>query len=662
MDIHTLAASPRPLHAATGLAITLALALTGPLACATGATESETSRETDSSPGAVTFTSGFTSAPATAATSDAGTMGGTAGDGDGDGDGDDDDDDDDSVARCGNGAVEPGEACDGGDLGGKTCESEGFGGGGLTCTPDCTLDTSNCVDCGNGVVDDGEECDGADLGASESCADLGLGNADEALTCTPGCMYDFSECSGCGDGVVTPPEQCEPAGEFLDKADLDGKTCAILGYDDGLLDCNQGCTFNTDSCYVCGDAVQQGQEECDGADFDDLGCADFPSMIGDPFNAGSLSCNDGCKIDTSNCSLCGDAEITGAEACDTQYLGGETCITQGFDGGQLDCASDCSSFDVSACTDCGDGVIEGAEQCDFNNLNGETCVSMGFPGGGALGCTLDCVFDTSQCADNFCGDGLVNGSDDCDCGDQGQDCSAPQLDGETCQSQGFDGGELACNSPNNCSFNTSGCYTCGDGNIDPGEACDGGNLGGETCISLGFSGGGSLSCDNSCELDTSQCVQTPNPLTVCVSPNLAIALDGPQDPSVINVGDAGTVTDVNVYIDCLHTWPGDLGFTLTHAGQSSVIIDQPGVPDSLFGCSTDNIDATLDDEGSSPVEDECAGVAPGIGSPPNFTPNNALSNFDGTSMQGSWELDIEDFYPLGDDGTLLEWCVEISWQ
>ncbi len=45
---------------------------------------------------------------------------------------------------CGNNLLEPGEACDGSDLGGKTCQSLGYSGGTLTCKPDCTLNTSNC--------------------------------------------------------------------------------------------------------------------------------------------------------------------------------------------------------------------------------------------------------------------------------------------------------------------------------------------------------------------------------------------------------------------------------------------------------------------------------------------------------------------------------------
>ena len=46
--------------------------------------------------------------------------------------------------ECGNSITEEGEACDGGDLGGMTCESLGYDGGTLGCADDCTYDESGC--------------------------------------------------------------------------------------------------------------------------------------------------------------------------------------------------------------------------------------------------------------------------------------------------------------------------------------------------------------------------------------------------------------------------------------------------------------------------------------------------------------------------------------
>lgn len=47
-------------------------------------------------------------------------------------------------------------------------------------------------------------------------------------------------------------------------------------------------------------------------------------------------------------------------------------------------------------------------------------------------------------------------------------------------------------------------YVCGDGFIDPGESCDGSSLNGQTCASQGYDRG-TLACSSSCAFDTSAC-------------------------------------------------------------------------------------------------------------------------------------------------------------
>ena len=49
------------------------------------------------------------------------------------------------IGKCGNNIVEEGEVCDGIDLGGETCVSQGYESGTLACLPDCSgYDTSGC--------------------------------------------------------------------------------------------------------------------------------------------------------------------------------------------------------------------------------------------------------------------------------------------------------------------------------------------------------------------------------------------------------------------------------------------------------------------------------------------------------------------------------------
>ncbi len=198
----------------------------------------------------------------------------------------------------------------------------------------------------------------------------------------------------CGDSIIDPGEDCEGT-------DLRGETCESLGLGEGTLGCNANCTFDTSGCELgsmCGNNVREGDEVCDGDDLD-----------------------------------------------------GETCLTQGFYAGTLGCSDDCMDFDTSGCIGfCGDAVINGSEVCDGLNLGGATCESLGYHEGGVLVCLDDCSgLDTSGCEGGYCGDGEINGDEVCD----GED-----LGGETCESLGFNAGDLACGE--NCaSFDTSGCYT-----------------------------------------------------------------------------------------------------------------------------------------------------------------------------------------------------------
>lgn len=47
--------------------------------------------------------------------------------------------------------------------------------------------------------------------------------------------------------------------------------------------------------------------------------------------------------------ICGNNIKETGEVCDGSNIGGETCITQGFKGGTLGCAPDCTSFDTTGC-------------------------------------------------------------------------------------------------------------------------------------------------------------------------------------------------------------------------------------------------------------------------------------------------------------------------
>lgn len=96
---------------------------------------------------------------------------------------------------CGNGVIDPGEKCDGTELGGTTCASllGGTNVGKLQCRADCSFDTVQCGHCGNGILDPGEECeDGPDV-ASGRCKACKIACPDDGKAFAGHC---YSEVTG----------------------------------------------------------------------------------------------------------------------------------------------------------------------------------------------------------------------------------------------------------------------------------------------------------------------------------------------------------------------------------------------------------------------------------------------------------------------------------
>ena len=249
--------------------------------------------------------------------------------------------------------------------------------------------SSSTTLCGNGTIDSGEDCDGVNLNA-KTCITQGFDSG--SISCNSDCTFNTSSCvTNCGNGTIQSPEEC-------DGANLNSKTCATEGFTGGgAITCNSNCTVNTSACsnIFCGDEIVEGSEECDGADLNSHSC------ISEGFDAGDLNCSPSCTLDTAACITvtCGNGTIGSGEQCDGSNLSGQTCITQGFAGGTLDCDGSCQ-FDTSGCLSsvCGNGTIETSEQCDGSALNSQTCTTLGF-NSGTLSCN-NCSFNTSGCAYN----------------------------------------------------------------------------------------------------------------------------------------------------------------------------------------------------------------------------------------------------------------------
>jgi cysteine-rich repeat protein len=229
---------------------------------------------------------------------------------------------------CGDGLIDPGELCDGAELGGASCVSLGYNGGALSCAADCTLELGACESagrCGDGVIQgDYEDCDGASLNG-HSCQSQGF--AGGVLACGADCRFDSSQCQGvCGNSLVEPDEACDDGG--LTDGDGCSASCEV---EEGWV-----CSDVPSQCVAdCGDGwILLGQETCDGAELDGQSC----ELAG--YYGGTLACSPQCQLDWSSCEAagrCGDLVVQAPqEACDGPEAG-VTCLSLGYFGGDLAC-------------------------------------------------------------------------------------------------------------------------------------------------------------------------------------------------------------------------------------------------------------------------------------------------------------------------------------
>ncbi len=159
---------------------------------------------------------------------------------------------------CNDGVAGPNEQCDGADLKGASCAQFGFSSpDGLTCSPDCTLDSSGCsATCDGALLEPGETCDGQSLGGAD-CTQLGY-VSPAGLACNGACDgYSSDGCTAACNGTFEPGETC-------DGQNLGGHDCTEFGFANAAgLTCT-ACMLNPAGCLpVCGNNLKEPGEGCD---------------------------------------------------------------------------------------------------------------------------------------------------------------------------------------------------------------------------------------------------------------------------------------------------------------------------------------------------------------------------------------------------------------
>ncbi|MDA3863032.1 MAG: DUF4215 domain-containing protein, partial [Deltaproteobacteria bacterium] len=343
---------------------------------------------------------------------------------------------------CGDTLVVGSEACDSGNLNGRTCTYYNYSNpSGLQCNGTCDdFINTNCTNtCPDAHVEPDEQCDDGNFSANDGC--------DASCQIESGwiCPGDPSVCTEvCGDGDIVGTEVC-------DGGNLDSKSCTDFNFTDPAgLACLGDCTnFDLSGCNNdCGDGSIEPNEACDDGD-----------------SSSNDGCSDICTIETGwNCTgepsscegICGDTLVRGSESCDD----GDTSIGDGCDNNcQVEPGWICDGSEPTSCNpDCGDSLIRGTETCDDGNnadLDGCSSSCQVEPG-------WNCDGSEPTSCTSVCGDGIIVTGEACDDNDitNSDGCSS------SCQIEtGW-----------NCTGEPSVCDgICGDSLILGTETCDDGN-------------------------------------------------------------------------------------------------------------------------------------------------------------------------------------------
>ena len=246
--------------------------------------------------------------------------------------------------------------------------------------------------CGDGHRDPGEICDGADLG-DKQCADVDAAYIGGTLACAADCgALDLSGCE------VDVAAALVTLNELTAKGALDGPYAdmgdAVELYNAGGAEADlsgwqlsDDPRFPADKTYV----FPPGSVLVPGA-FLVLVAFDDVAMTGElPFGISDDKEETLTLID-ADAAVRDELTFAGADAA-LSY-----CRLPDGTGAWQTCAQTFGSANAGASATCGDGAIDPGEDCDGAELGGQTCegLDLGFTGG-TLACGPDCSFDASMC-------------------------------------------------------------------------------------------------------------------------------------------------------------------------------------------------------------------------------------------------------------------------
>lgn len=352
-----------------------------------------------------------------------------------------------AVARCGNGALDPGETCDdgnvvSGDCCSATCDAEPVGpcaSDGNVCTTDRCDGSGQCAHAANtATCDDGLFCNGGDTCAGGACSVHAGDPCAAGASCNRTCNEAADSCAapagtscpddgnGCtddrcnGSGACTHPANAAPCDDGLFCNGLDtcaGGACVQHGGNPCSAgpECDRTCNEAADGCAApAGSACSDDGNACTDDRCTGTGACAHP--------ANSAPCNDGL--------FCNGADTCSGGAC-AQHAGdpcgaGPEC-NRSCDEGRDSCAAAAGTACTGDGNGCTDDVCDGGGRCGHPNNTapcddgnactvGDTCAGGACASGPSPPCgrcatcdpALGCVVrPRSGCKTTAAGDALL---------------------------------------------------------------------------------------------------------------------------------------------------------------------------------------------------------------------------------------------------------------
>src|SRR6185436_16293287 len=268
---------------------------------------------------------------------------------------------------------------------------------------------------------------------------------------------------------------------------------------------------------------------------------------------------------------------------------------------------------------CGNNLREGTEVCDGTDLAGQTCVSQGFTGG-TLACNGTCGgFLTTGCTTTCTPPAPPTGV-------TATAVSSTQINVSWIASAGATSYNILRSTTSGGPYSLAGTSTTTSFS-DTSLTCNTAYFYVVQAVSTCASGNSSQATATTSACSTNQV------LTFSASPALAIPDNNTTGvTSTINVPNSMTITSVSVNVGITHTFQGDLEVALIGPDNTTVLLH------NLTGGGTDNINTTYN------IPTRSA---------------QALTAFNGKNTSGAWKLRVRDL-AAADTGTLNTWKVTFN--